>query len=156
MRNLPWTINVSDLHTRLRVGIWEHEREFQPIIVNLSLRALVPAAPRGIEDCLDYQPICHWISDKWPTWPHTPLLETRMRELMEFVFHYDARIEWADVSISKPNAIAGSRGVGVRLALSRADFEAAFGPVHGTGSVCSCAAQLLKTKGKEPGLDLQV
>jgi FolB domain-containing protein len=128
MRVIPWTIEVRDLQTRLRVGIWDHEREFQPIVVNLTLRAIGAALPQTITDCLDYQPICRWITHEWPAQPHTPLLETKVRELMQFVFGFDGRVEWAEVSIAKPAAIAESRAVGIRLALSRGDFEAAFAP----------------------------
>lgn len=124
---IPWTIEINNLETRLRVGIWEHEREFQPIHIHLALRAIASASPQSIEDCLDYQPICGWMVNDWPQQPHTPLLETKLRELMDYIFSYDARIEWADVAISKPQAIAEARGVGVRMALSRADYDAIFG-----------------------------
>ena len=30
-------IAISNLDTRLRVGIWDHEREFQPVHVNLVM-----------------------------------------------------------------------------------------------------------------------
>lgn len=125
-RVIPWTIEVADIDTQLRVGIWDHERDFQPIRINLALRAIAPSSPRSIEDCLNYEPICRWIIDTWPKQPHTPLLETKIRELMDFIFDYDARIEWADVAISKPKAIAGARGVGIRMALARDDYLAAF------------------------------
>lgn len=124
---MPWTIEIVDIETQLRVGIWEHERELQPIRINISLRALAAACPKTIEDCLDYEPICHWIIDSWPTQPHTPLLETRLRELISFVFEFDERIEWADVAISKPAALSQVQGVGVRMALSRAEYEQSFG-----------------------------
>lgn len=123
---IPWTIEINNLETRLRVGIWEHERAFQPVHIRLSLRAITAASPQSIEDCLDYQPICRWIVSDWPQQPHTPLLETKLRELMDFIFSYDARIEWADAAISKPQAIAEARGVGVRLALSRDDYDSIF------------------------------
>lgn len=123
---IPWTIEINKLETRLRVGIWEHEREFQPVHIHLALRAIAAASPQSIEDCLDYQPICRWMVSDWPQQPHTPLLETKLRELMDFIFSYDARIEWADVSISKPQAIAEARGVGVRMALSRDDYDTIF------------------------------
>lgn len=125
---LPWTISVQALQTRSRVGIWDHEREYQPVVVTLSLRARAAAVPAEIGQCLDYQPICRWITDEWPRWPHTPLLETRVRELMRFLFEYDSGVEWVDVGLVKPNAIAGSSGAGVRLALSRGEFESSCAP----------------------------
>ena len=126
MHLIPWTIEITDINTQLRVGIWDHEREFQPIRINLSLRAIAPIFPHTIEDCLNYQPICRWITDEWPKQPHTPLLETKLRELMSFVFDFDSRVEWVDLAISKPTAILAAYGVGIRMALSRADYEGAF------------------------------
>jgi 7,8-dihydroneopterin aldolase/epimerase/oxygenase len=125
-RVIPWTIEIADIDTQLRVGIWEHELAPQPIRVNLTVRAIACALPQSIEACVNYEPICRWIIDDWPQEPHTQLLETRLRELMSFVFAIDDRIEWIDAAISKPQAIRGVRGVGLRMALSRDDFEAAF------------------------------
>lgn len=125
-RVIPWTIEVADIETQLRVGIWEHEREFQPIRISLTMRAIAPVLPNTIEDCLDYEPICRWITDAWPAQPHTQLLETKLRELMSFVFDFDSRIEWVDIAISKPKAILAARGVGIRMAISRSDYEEAF------------------------------
>lgn len=127
-RVIPWTIEISDICTQLRVGILDHEREFQPIRISVSIRAIASASPQTIEDCLDYQPICRWITEEWPEQPHTPLLETKLRELMSFIFSYDSRVVWTDVAISKPMAIPAAFGVGVRMALSRADHEKAFMP----------------------------
>lgn len=126
---ISWTIDIADINTQLRVGIWDHEREFQPICISLSIRAIAPSFPDTIEDCLNYQPICQWITDEWPKQPHTPLLETKLRELMSFVFDFDARVEWVDLAISKPTAIPAARGVGIRMALSRSDYEVAFRPI---------------------------
>lgn len=125
-RVIPWTIEIKDIDTQLRVGIWEHERDYQPIRICISMRAIVPVFPQSIEDCLNYEPICRWIIDEWPKSPHTPLLETKLSELMRFIFDSDARLEWADVAISKPKAIADVRGVGIRMAISREDHECAF------------------------------
>lgn len=125
-RVIPWTIEIADIETQLRVGIWEHERVLQPIRISMSIRALAAAIPQSIEDCLNYEPICRWIVESWPAQPHTELLETRLRELMDFVFHYDARIEWVELAIAKPQAIAAARGVGLRMALERGEYEAAF------------------------------
>jgi 7,8-dihydroneopterin aldolase/epimerase/oxygenase len=125
-RVIPWTIEIADIDTQLRVGIWEHELAPQPIRINLTVRAIACALPESIDACVNYEPICRWIIDDWPRQPHTPLLETRLHELLSFVFAIDDRIEWIDASISKPAAIRGVRGVGLRMALSREDFEAAF------------------------------
>ncbi len=125
-RVIPWTIEIADIETQLRVGIWEHERVLQPIRISMTIRALAATIPQSIEDCLNYEPICRWIVETWPAQPHTELLETKLRELMDFVFNYDARIEWVDLAIAKPQAIAAARGVGLRMALERGEYEAAF------------------------------
>ena len=131
-RAITWTVEIVDIITQLRVGIWEHEQAPQPVCISLSMRATAPAFPRTIEDCLNYQPICCWITDEWPRQAHTPLLETRVRELMSFVFDYDKRIEWVDLAMSKPAAIAAAAGVGIRMTLSRTDYEANFQPLLAT------------------------
>lgn len=125
-RVIPWTIEIKDVDTQLRVGIWEHELAYQPIRISITLRAIVPVFPQAIEDCLNYEPICRWIIDELPGMPHTPLLETKLSELMRFIFDFDSRVEWADVAISKPKAISDVRGVGIRMAISREDYEQAF------------------------------
>ncbi len=122
-----WTIEVCHLETQSRVGIWEHEQELQPVCVNISLRATAAVSPRSIKDCLDYQPVCDWINDEWPDYPHTPLLETRLKELMTFIFSFDDRVEWADVALAKPKAIRNARGAGIRVAMTRQEFEDSFG-----------------------------
>lgn len=124
---IPWTIEIINLETKLRVGIWEHEHEFQPIHINISIRAIAPAFPQFIEDCINYQPICSWMVNDWPQQQHTPLLETKLRELMCFIFNFDSRIEWADIAISKTKAIQEAHSVGVKMALSRCEYEAIFG-----------------------------
>lgn len=116
------SIAFTGLETRLRVGIWDHEREFQPVRVTLSLRARVS------DGSLDSLAIPCWITGEWPKSPHIPLLETRLHELMQFVFDFDPRIEWADIALSKPWACREARGVGVRMALSRDEYERVFGP----------------------------
>jgi 7,8-dihydroneopterin aldolase/epimerase/oxygenase len=126
MQLIPWTIEIANINTQLRVGIWDHEHEYQPIQINLSIRAIAPTFPNTIADCLNYQPICLWITDEWPKQPHTPLLETKLQELMSFIFDFDSRVEWADLAISKLTAIPAAYGVGVRMALSRDDYEMAF------------------------------
>ena len=124
---MPWTIEIAGLETRSRVGIWSHEQAPQALRIDLSMRTTSATFPRGIEDCADYERVCRWLLDEWPRQPHTPLLETRMRELMDFVFSYDARVEWASATILKTAAIAHVHAVGVRATLSRTDYCATFG-----------------------------
>ena len=124
---ITWNIVIEDIETQSRVGIWDHERALQPLRISISMMAIAPVFPEKIEDCLNYEPVCRWISDEWPRCPHTPLLETRVRELMDFIFTFDRRIEAVDVAILKLTAIPQARAVGIKLALSRSDYDTSFG-----------------------------
>jgi dihydroneopterin aldolase len=105
---IPWIIEIKDLATRLRT----EEGGWQAVRIDLSIRALTPAVPQSIEECLNYQPICHWMLDEWPRRPQAPL-EARLLELARFIFGYDARVERID-------AAAGNAGI----VLSRHECEA--------------------------------
>jgi dihydroneopterin aldolase len=127
MMDLPdWlkgsVVAITNLETRLRVGIWQHEREFQPVRVNLIM-----SAGGG---CIDHRPIVRWIKEEWPAAPHTPLLETRLRELMDVVFASDPGIMWLDAALSKPQACPQARSVGLRMALSRDEHAVWFSPAR--------------------------
>ena len=80
---------------------------------------------------IDYRQIVQWVKDEWP---RAPLLETRLRELIGFVFACDLDVEWLDAALSKPQACPEARGVGVRMALSRGDYAALFGAAAPKGS----------------------
>jgi len=118
------SIVITDLETRLRVGIWDHEREFQPIQINLNISV---AALLSGECFPEQRSIVNWITNEWPKSQHTPLIETRLRELLQFVFEFDSRIDLVDAAISKPTAFHEAGGVGVRMAISRSDYIAWFG-----------------------------
>lgn len=121
-RLIPWTVEIKELATQLRVGAHAHESRLVPVSVDIVVRAITPAVPRTIEDCMNYQPICQWMLIDWPALPHAPSLETRLRELMRFVFDFDERIEWVDITLQRPGATAASHGLSVRRAESRQDF----------------------------------
>lgn len=118
-----WTVRVQSLATRLRVGIYQHEHEHQPIIVSLTMRGLAESMPTTIEQCFDYEPICRWITDEWPDTLHTPLLETRANELLEKVFNADQRIQDVWIGLYKTEAIAKAERVGVERDVSRRQFK---------------------------------
>ncbi|MDO8301038.1 MAG: dihydroneopterin aldolase [Lacisediminimonas sp.] len=118
----PWRIEISGLATHSRVGIWEHELEPQPVRIDLCIDALAPAVPREIGDCIDYEPLYRWFSQEFPCLPHTPLLETRVLEIMAFVFRHDVRIGSVEVALFKPLAGPCAREIGVRTAMTRPEF----------------------------------
>ena len=139
MNLTTWTIEITDLETESRLGIWPHEMQPQPVRISMTLRAIAAAFPTTIDECLDYEPLCKWICSAWSGLPHTPLLETRVRELTDFIFLYDARIEWAAVKIVKVNAVHQAAAVGISVTMSRLEHEASFG-MQSVPSKSSCIA----------------
>ena len=118
-----WTVRVHKLATQLRVGIYPHEFQHQPIIVSMTLRGLYNPVPATIDQCLDYEPICRWITNEWPQSDHTPLLETRANELLIKVFGIDKRIQNVWIGLYKTEAIEQAARVGLEREMSRRQFE---------------------------------
>ena len=118
-----WTVRVQNLMTRLRVGVYPHEHEHQPIIVSLTLRGLSESMPTTLEQCFDYEPICRWVTNEWPETAHTTLLEMRANELLQHVFNADRRIQDVWIGLYKTEAIKQAERVGVEREMSRRQFE---------------------------------
>jgi dihydroneopterin aldolase len=118
-----WTIKVQHLQTQLRVGIYPHEEVLQPIVVNITIHGLADTRPTSIEQCIDYESICRWAIDQWPESKHTPLLETRVNQLIEVVFNSDKRIQNVQVGLFKTEAIQQTESVGVEREMSRRQFD---------------------------------
>lgn len=118
-----WTIRVKSLKTSLRVGIYEHELVPQPVLINLSISGLNETLPTALSQCFDYEPICRWLTDVWPHSEHTPLLETRFNELIEYVFNSDRRIRDVCLELYKTNAFSNVESVGLEREVSRRQFE---------------------------------
>ena len=106
---IPWIIEIKELETRLRM----EEGGWQTVRTDLAIRALTPAVPQSIDECLNYQPICRWMLDEWPQRPPAPL-ERRLLELAHVIFRYDARVE-------RIEAASGKAGI----VLSRHEYETA-------------------------------
>lgn len=117
-----WTARVESLETRLRVGVYAHEHELQPILVSLRISGLAEAHPSSLAQCFDYEPICRWMLDEWPLSAHTPLLETRLNELVSRVFA-DSRITDVWVGLYKTQAIPQASLVGLERDITRLQFE---------------------------------
>lgn len=118
-----WTVRVQNLMTQLRVGVYHHEYEHQPIIACLTLRGLSESMPTTLEQCFDYEPICCWITNEWPKTDHTMLLEVRANELLEHIFNSDRRIQNVWIGLYKTEAIKQAERVGVERDMSRRQFE---------------------------------
>jgi dihydroneopterin aldolase len=118
-----WTVRIERLRTALAVGVHAHERRPQPVEVSVVIHGLSDAEPEALCDCLDYEPLCVWLTDEWPRTAHTPLLETRVNELLDRIFESDRRVQEAWVGVYKPNALPHAGRIGVERQVSRRQFE---------------------------------
>jgi dihydroneopterin aldolase len=119
-----WIIRVERLEIDLAVGIHPHELEPQTLWVSLALMGRTDAVPSSIDQCLDYDPLCEWLMRVWPSSPHTPLLETRLNQLLEFVFGLDARVQGAWAGLYKQRMSRGAMAIGIERTATRPEFEA--------------------------------
>jgi 7,8-dihydroneopterin aldolase/epimerase/oxygenase len=126
-----WTIRIDGLKTQLAVGMSEKERRPQVMLISLVINGMTPDAPGDLADCLDYAAICDWIIHQWPKSAHTPLLETRVNELLVFLFEFDKRVQDAWVGVYKTIQPRGSTRVGVERQVSRSQFQARLRVVRG-------------------------
>ena len=122
--NADWTIKIERLEICLPVGIYGNELEPQPLWVSVAASGLASAAPTSLDQCLDYEPLCHWLANIWPATPHTPLLETRANQLFEHVFAMDRRVHSAWVGLYKQSMSRHAVAVGIERATTRTEFEA--------------------------------
>ena len=118
-----WTIRIEELRTKLCVGIYAHELKAQPVLLSLRISGLAETSPTELAECFDYEPICRWALEDWPQTPHTPLMETRLNELIERVFNADKRIRDVWFGLYKTQAIPNTKFVGLERELSRRQFE---------------------------------
>lgn len=122
--NTTWSVRIDRLLTQLRVGVYPDELEPQPVWVTLRLRGVAAAEPAHLGECIDYEPLCRWITEAWPKTPHIPLLETRVNELLAFAFDFDARVQEVHVGLAKERMSRAAMSVGIERCVSRPEFEA--------------------------------
>lgn len=120
--NALWTVKVDRMEVNLPVGIYADEVAPQPLWVSLTATGMASATPDELGDCFDYEPLCHWLTQVWPATPHTRLLETRMNELMAFVFDLDARVNEVWVGLYKQRLSRNALAVGMERSATRAEF----------------------------------
>jgi len=116
-------ISILNLKTTSKVGIWEHEKNAQPILISIQIEGVASIFPSDITECIDYEPICSWLTKDFPNLPHTGLLETRLFEILKYIFNSDQRIDSVHVDLSKTSAFPNVQSVGVSKNLDRGSFE---------------------------------
>ena len=122
--NAAWTVRIERLAIQLAVGVYANEREPQPLWVSVTLEGLAPASPGTLGECIDYEPLCRWLTQQWPITPHTELLETRVNQLLEFAFGFDARVNSVRVGMYKERMSRDAVSVGIERHATRLEFEA--------------------------------
>jgi dihydroneopterin aldolase len=122
--NTTWSVRIERLRTQLRVGVDADEFLPQSVWVTLCLRGVAAACPTRLSECIDYAPLCRWITDEWPRTPHIPLLETRINELVAFAFDLDGRVQEVHVELAKQRMGRQAASVGIERCVSRPEFEA--------------------------------
>lgn len=122
--NATWTVKVERMAIHLPVGIYDDEVAPQPLWVSVTASGLASATPTSLDQCLDYEPLCHWLAQVWPTSPHTTLLETRVNQLIGYVFMLDTRVQSVWIGLYKQSMSRHSAVVGIERASTRIEFEA--------------------------------
>jgi dihydroneopterin aldolase len=123
--NATWSVKIERLRTQLRVGVDADEQLApQPVWVTLHLRGMSAACPASLSECIDYAPLCRFITDEWPRTPHIALLETRVNELVAFAFQLDARVQEVRVELAKERLSRHAVSVGIERRVARPEFEA--------------------------------
>lgn len=116
-----WTVRVDGLQTLLAFGDTVAAR--QPVIMSLLIEGLAPEAPRCLGDCFDTAPVCDWITGEWPKSTPTPLVETRVNELLHYLFAYDKRVQSAWVGLYRSGLPQRAARVGIERKASRSQFQ---------------------------------
>jgi 7,8-dihydroneopterin aldolase/epimerase/oxygenase len=116
-----WSLRVDDLSTRLAFG--DAADGGQTVRVSLLIEGLVQDEPGRREDCFDAAPICDWITGVWPKSPATPLIETRVNQLLLFLFAHDKRVQNAWVGLYRTGVAPGAARVGIERQASRSQFQ---------------------------------
>jgi dihydroneopterin aldolase len=128
--NAAWKVKVERLRIDLAVGVYPKERPPQTLWVDVTLEGIAPVTPRTLSECIDYEPLLHWLKKEWPKTPHTPLLETRANQLLAFAFALDPRILSVRVALYKKLVSRGAIAVGIEREATRVQFEAQLREAH--------------------------
>jgi FolB domain-containing protein len=122
-----WKVHVKNLKSHIGVGIHDHEKNKQRILVNVVVEGHYPELPKHINDCFDYDHIHELVVNEWPKKAHKPLLENCVIELLEYIFRSDERVERASVRVCKPDIFPNAESVGVECQWTREDFQRIYG-----------------------------
>ena len=119
-----WTLRLEGVETNLALGVPGRPRPAPAAVqVSLVINGLTPDVPIDLADCLDHEAICNWIVHQWPKSAPTALLETRVNELLVFLFDLDKRVQDAWVSLHRTGQLGGAMRVCLERQVSRSQFQ---------------------------------
>jgi len=118
-----WRVYLNKLEVVMRVGCAPHEREPQRIWLNVTIEGQYATRPAELADCINYDLVYKYVTRTWPGLSHTILLETRMVELLTFIFESDDKVDYARVCMLKPDIFKEVESIGLETEWTRADYE---------------------------------
>ena len=118
-----WRINVRNLETNMRVGCDPKERDPQRIRINVMIEGEYDFKPDKLDQCINYDVVYKFVTQEWPKLPHTILLETRVNDLLEYIFRSDDRVAFVRASLEKPDIFHEVESVGIETEWTREDYE---------------------------------
>ena len=114
------TIFLTDLRIETVVGIWDWERKIrQTVSIDLEMGADVAAAAAhdDIEHTLNYKAVAKRVQS-FVGESSFQLVETLAERTAKLILT-EFGVPWVRVSVNKPGAIRGARGVGVKIYRSK-------------------------------------
>ncbi|MDN0083897.1 dihydroneopterin aldolase [Crenobacter sp. SG2305] len=118
-----WEIVIDQLACRTALGIYPHEREPQPVLIDAVLHYRQDGLLNDATPYLDYDRYCAVLCDYLERQPHTDLIEELLIDLLALSFRRFPQLDSAELTLFKPEAVKAARKVGVRVRWQRADFE---------------------------------
>jgi dihydroneopterin aldolase len=103
---IEWEVVIDRLRADTRIGIHDHERAPQPVVIDAVLRCRAHALPERIDDCLDYDAFCRLLRAYLERQPHTDLVERLAADLLVLAFERFSMLDDASLTVYKPHACA--------------------------------------------------
>lgn len=114
-------IFIEGLETQAIIGIYDWERENrQPLYfdIELSLPIFKAAASDQINDTVDYAQVCHELIELVDK-SRVELLESLVENICNHIFTHHKAVQKIDLKVSKPQAVAETRTVGLMVSRVR-------------------------------------
>jgi FolB domain-containing protein len=116
-------IRISDLATRVHIGVSEAERaQKQALVVSTALHlAAGPSfeARDRLDETIDYDALIEFVRRGLPELSPTQLIETMAERVAQFALDLSVRIEAVEVKIVKPAVLGADGAVSVSLTRRR-------------------------------------